>query len=157
MIISKFTPPFWGNLALAALTLTLTFASCSNDEDDSRDTKSVICPAVPPVYVISDTERIAFTDEGIAYQYFTVDKNRWVLSYQEIAERLGLDISLVKTIHITRDQILSNGLWRFDVRFDGQKEGAAYAIDVDPEDGEIEWVISQEEMPGGSVFVLKIN
>lgn len=79
-----------------------------------------------------------------------------MLSYQEIAQRLGIDISKISTIKITRDQILKDGLWRFNVRFDGQKEGTAYAIDVDPEDGDIEWVITLEDLPGGNVFTLKI-
>lgn len=37
------------------------------------------------------------------------------------------------------------------------KEGTAYAIDVDPEDGEIEWVITLEDMPGGNVFILSFS
>lgn len=82
-----------------------------------------------------------------------------MLSYQEIAKRLNIDISKISTIKITRDQILKNGLWRFDVRFDvrfdGQQEGTAYAIDIDPENGEIEWVITLEDLPGGNVFTLQ--
>ena len=80
-----------------------------------------------------------------------------MLSYQEIAKRLDIDFSKISTIKITRDQILKNGLWRFNVRFDGQQEGTAYAIDIDPEDGEIEWVITLEDMPGGNVFTLTIK
>lgn len=80
-----------------------------------------------------------------------------MLSYQEIAKRLDIDISKISTIKITRDQILKNGLWRFDVRFDGQQEGTAYAIDVDLEDGEIEWVITLENLPGGNVFTLSFS
>lgn len=80
-----------------------------------------------------------------------------MLSYQEIAKRLDIDFSKISTIKITRDQILKNGLWRFDVRFDGQQEGTAYAIDVDPENGVIEWVISLEDFPGGNVFTLNVS
>ena len=80
-----------------------------------------------------------------------------MLSYQEIAKRLDIDISKISTIKITRDQILKNGLWRFDVRFDGQQEGTAYAIDVAPEDGEIEWVITLEDLPGENVFTLSFS
>lgn len=80
-----------------------------------------------------------------------------MLSYQEIAKRLDIDISKISTIKITRDQILKNGLWRFDVRFYGQQKGTAYAIDVDPEDGVIEWVITLEDMPGGNVFILSFS
>lgn len=78
-----------------------------------------------------------------------------MLSYQEIAKRLDIDISKISTIKITREQILKDGLWRFDVRFDGQQEGTAYAIDVDPENGEIEWVITLEDLPGENVFTLQ--
>lgn len=80
-----------------------------------------------------------------------------MLSYQEIAKRLDIDISKISTIKITRDQILKNGLWRFDVRFDGQKEGTAHAIDVNPENGEIEWVITLEDMSGENVFTLNVS
>ena len=80
-----------------------------------------------------------------------------MLSYQEIAKRLNIDISKISTIKITRDQILKNGLWHFDVRFDGQQDGTTYAIDVDPENGEIEWVITLEDMPGGNVFTLNVS
>ena len=79
-----------------------------------------------------------------------------MLSYQEIAKRLDIDFSKISTIKITRDQILKNGLWRFYVRFDGQQKGTAYAIDVDPENGKIEWVITLEDLPGGNVFTLNI-
>ena len=80
-----------------------------------------------------------------------------MLSYQEIAKHLDIDFSKISTIKITRDQILKNGLWRFDVRFDGQKEGTAYAIDVNPENGEIEWVITLEDMSGENVFTLSFS
>ena len=79
------------------------------------------------------------------------------LAIRKIAERLDIDISKISTIKITRDQILKDGLWRFNVRFDGQQEGTAYAIDVDPEDGEIEWVITLEDLPGGNVFTLSFS
>lgn len=79
---------------------------------------------------------------------FLMVRSDGCFSYQEIAKHLDIDISKISTIKITRDQILKNGLWRFDVRFDGQQEGTAYAIDVDPEDGEIEWVITLEDLPG---------
>lgn len=156
MIISKFTPPISGKLALVAAFFTLALASCSKD-DVSSDTDLVVSPPAdseaPCYYAITDTEGIG---NGIAYEYISKGKTRWVLSYQEIAKRLDIDISKISTIKITRDQILKNGLWRFDVRFDGQQEGTAYAIDVDPEDGEIEWVITLEDMPGGNVFTLQV-
>ena len=151
-----------GKLALVAafFTFTLTLASCSKDDVNS-DTAPVASPPAdseaPSYYAITDAEGIGFTEDGIAYEYISNGKTRWVLSYQEIAKRLNIDFSKISSIKITRDQILSNGLWRFDVRFDGQKEGTAYAIDVDPTDGEIEWVISLEDMPGEGVFTLLIN
>ena len=47
--------------------------------------------------------------------------------------------------------VLKDGLWRFAVQFDGQKEGSEYSIDVNPDTGSIEWVQSIEEMPDGEV------
>ena len=153
-----------GKLALVAAFFTLTLASCSKD-DVSSETDPVVSPSAdseaPSYYAITDAEGIGFTKDGIAYEYISNGKTRWVLSYQEIAKRLDIDISKISTIKITRDQILKNGLWRFDVRFDvrfdGQQEGTVYAIDVDPEDGEIEWVITLEDIPGGNVFTLTLN
>lgn len=150
-----------GKLALVAAFFTLTLASCSKDDVSSdTDDPVVSSPAdseAPSYYAITDAEGIGFTKDGIAYEYISNGKTRWVLSYLEIAKRLDIDISKISTIKITRDQILKNGLWRFDVRFDGQQEGTAYAIDVDPEDGEIEWVITLEDMPGGNVFILSFS
>ncbi len=152
--------PILGKLALVAAFFTLALASCSKD-DISSDTDLVVSPPAdseaPSYYAITDAEGIGFTKDGIAYEYISNGKTRWVLSYQEIAKRLDIDISKISTIKITRDQILKNGLWRFDVRFDGQQEGTAYAIDVDPENGKIEWVITLEDMPGGNVFTLTLN
>ena len=116
-----------GKLALVAAFLTLTLASCSKD-DVSSETDPVVSPP-------ADSE---------------------APSYYAITDTEGIG-SKISTIKITRDQILKNGLWRFDVRFDGQQEGTAYAIDVDPEDGVIEWVITLEDMPGGNVFTLTMN
>ena len=147
-----------GKLALVAAFFTLTLASCSKD-DVSSETDPVVSPPAdseaPSYYAITDTEGIGFTKDGIAYEYISNGKTRWVLSYQEIAKRI--DISKISTIKITRDQILKNGLWRFDVRFDGQQKGTAYAIDVDPENGKIEWVITLENFPGGNVFTLSFS
>lgn len=147
-------------MALVAAFFTLTLASCSKD-DVSSETDPVVCPSAdseaPSYYAITDAEGIGFTKDGIAYEYISNGKTRWVLSYEEIAKHLDIDISKISTIKITRDQILKNGLWRFDVRFDGQQEGTAYAIDVDPEDGVIEWVIILEDMPGGNVFTLSFS
>ena len=46
--------------------------------------------------------------------------------------------------------------WRFALQFNGQKEGSEYSIDVNPEIGNIEWVMSIEDMPDGEV-TLKFN
>ena len=150
-----------GKLALVAVFFTLALASCSKDDVSSDIDDPVVSPSAdseaPCYYAITDAEGIGFTKDGIAYEYISNGKTRWVLSYLEIAKRLDIDISKISTIKITRDQILKNGLWRFDVRFDGQQEGTAYAIDVDPEDGEIEWVITLEDMPGGNVFILSFS
>lgn len=150
-----------GKLALVAVFFTLALASCSKDDVSSDIDDPVVSPAAdseaPSYYAITDTEGIGFTKDGIAYEYISKGKTRWVLSYQEIAKRLGIDISKISTIKITRDQILKNGLWRFDVRFDGQQKGTAYAIDIDPEDGKIEWVITLENFPGGNVFTLSFS
>lgn len=145
-----------GKLALVAAFFTLALASCSKDDVSSDIDLTVSPPAdseAPSYYVITDSEGIGFTKDGIAYEYISNGKTRWVLSYQEIAKRLDIDISKISTIKITRDQILKNGLWRFD----GQKEGTAYAIDVNPENGEIEWVITLEDMSGGNVFTLNVS
>lgn len=156
MIISRFTPPILGKLTLVAAFFTLALASCSKDDVSSDIEDPVVSPLAdseaPSYYAITDTEGIGFTKDGIAYEYISNGKTRWVLSYQEIAKHLDIDISKISTIKITRDQILKNGLWRFD----GQQEGTAYAIDVNPEDGEIEWVITLEDLPGGNVFTLKV-
>lgn len=161
MIISRFTPPISGKLALVAAFFTLALASCSKDDVSSDIADPVVSPPadseVPSYYAITNSEGIGFTKDGIAYEYISKGKTRWVLSYQEIAKRLDIDISKISTIKITRDQILKNGLWRFDVRFDGQKEGTAYAIDVNPENGEIEWVITLEDMSGDNVFTLSFS
>ena len=147
-------------MALVAALLTLALASCSKDDVSSNIDLVVSPPAdseAPSYYVITDSEGIGFTKDGIAYEYISNGKTRWVLSYEEIAKRLDIDISKISTIKITRDQILKNGLWRFDVRFDGQQDGTAYAIDVNPADGEIEWVITLEDMPGENVFTLSFS
>lgn len=120
-----------GKLALVAAFFTLTLASCSKD-DVSSETDPVVSPPAdseaPSYYAITDAEGIGFTKDGIAYEYISNGKTRWVLSYQEIAKHLDIDISKISTIKITRDQILKNGLWRFDVRFDGQqgRHGVCY-------------------------------
>jgi len=54
-------------------------------------------------------------------------------------------------MQIAFTKVLKDGLWRFAVQFDGQKEGCEYSIDVNPETGSIEWVMSIEDMPDGEV------
>ena len=160
MIISRFTPPHIGE----AGSCSRIFNACPCQLQQGwckLRYRPVVSPSAdseaPSYYAITVTEGIGFTKDGIAYEYISNGKTRWVLSYQEIAKRLDIDFSKISTIKITRDQILKNGLWLFDVRFDGQQEGTAYVIDVDPENGEIEWVITLEDLPGGNVFTLTMN
>lgn len=83
-----------GKLALVAAFFTLALACCSKD-DVSSDTDLVVSPPAdseaPSYYAITDTEGIGFTKDGIAYEYISNGKTRWVLSYQEIAQRLDID------------------------------------------------------------------
>ena len=76
---------------------------------------------------------------------------KWILSYEEIAKQLNISLSNVSTMQIAFTGVQKNGLWRFAVQFDGQKEGCEYSIDVNPEIGNIEWVMSIEDMPDGEV------
>ena len=156
-----------GITALLAFTFALVLTSCSKDEADNYDfhitrvdstAASVDSTAATTLivssYAVSENEQIMFSKKGIID---VVDNNTespiWQLSYQEIAKQLDIDYSKILSLQITRDCILSNGLWRFDVRFNGQKEGTAYAIDIDPKDGEIEWVITLEEMPNNNIEI----
>lgn len=54
-------------------------------------------------------------------------------------------------MQIAFTKVLKDGLWRFAVQFAGQKEGSEYSIDVNPDTGSIEWVMSIEDMPDGEV------
>ena len=54
-------------------------------------------------------------------------------------------------MQIAFTKVQKDGFWRFAVQFDGQKEGSEYSIDVNPEIGNIEWVMSIEDMPDGEV------
>lgn len=149
-----------GLAALVAISIAFALTSCSKGEDDVRtpevahvDSTSATTPVTS--YAVSDNEQIMFSSRGIldVINYQT-DSPTWVLSYHEIAKCLDIDITKVSSIHITRDQVLSNGLWRFAVSFDGQAEGSAYGIDVDIKNGDIEWAHSIEAMPGGNVFTI---
>lgn len=155
-----------GSLALVAIAISFVLASCSKGEDDAHTTEVAAVDSTAdsttttPVtsYAVSENEQIMFSSRGIIDVINNqTDSPQWVLSYREIAKRLDIEFSKVSSIKITRDQVLDNGLWRFDVSFDGQQDGTAYGIDVDITDGEIEWVHSIEGMPGGDVFTLNIN
>lgn len=80
MIISRFTPPILGKLALVAVFFTLALASCSKD-DVSSETDPVVSPPAdseaPSYYAITDAEGIGFTKDGIAYEYISNGKTRW--------------------------------------------------------------------------------
>lgn len=103
-------------------------------------------------YAINKTDGITYTTDGIVYLINRDIKHpKWILSYEEIAKRLDISLSHASTMQIAFTKVLKDGLWRFAVQFDGQKEGSEYSIDVNPDTGSIEWVQSIEEMPDGEV------
>ena len=141
-------------MALIAFMFSLVLASGSKDEAIDTDER-VICieaNSTRTYYAITDTQGITYTSTGIAC-LINHDTNHpiWTLSYEEIAKQLNLSLSNVSTMQIAFTKVQNNGLWRFAVQFDDQKEGSEYSIDVNPEIGNIEWVMSIEEMPGGEV------
>ena len=155
MNIKRFTPPYsLGLMALIAFMFSLVLASCSKDEAFDTDER-VICieaNSTRTYYAITDTQGITYTSKGIAC-LINQDTNhpKWILSYEEIAKQLNISLPNVSTIQIAFTKVLKDGLWRFAVQFDGQKEGNEYSIDVNPEIGNIEWVMSIEDMPDGEV------
>ena len=155
MSIKRFTPPYrFGVQALVAFTLLLVLASCCKDETFNTGERAICIEAnsTRTYYAITDTEGVAYITSGIAC-FIKQDTNhsKWTLSYEEIAKRLDISLSHASTIQIAFTKVLKDGLWRFAVQFDGQKEGSEYSIDVNPETGCIEWVQSIEEMPDGEV------
>lgn len=148
-------------IAIIAI-FSIVLASCSKDEilsdtnPDVRITAQQGDTAAVSYYAITDSTGIGFTSLGIEYTNQNNHTTQWLLSYAEIAERLELQIQDYSKIRITRDHILSNGLWRFAVSFDAQAEGDSYAIDVDQDTGAIVWAISTTGMPGGGVYALLI-
>ena len=143
-----------GKLALVAAFFTLALASCSKDEAFDTDER-VICieaNSTRTYYAITDTQGITYTSKGIACLINQDTKHpKWILSYEEIAKRLDISLSHASTMQIAFTGVQKNGLWRFAVQFVGQKEGSEYSIDVNPEIGNIEWVMSIEDMPDGEV------
>ena len=141
-------------MALIAFMFSLVLASCSKDEAFDTDER-VICieaNSTRTYYAITDTQGITYTSKGIAC-LINQDTNhpKWTLSYEEIAKQLNISLSNVSTMQIAFTGVQKNGLWRFAVQFDDQKEGSEYSIDVNPEIGNIEWVMSIEDMPDGEV------
>ena len=133
---------------------SLVLASCSKDEAFDTDER-VICieaNSTRTYYAITDTQGITYTSTGIAC-LINQDTNhpKWTLSYEEIATQLNISLSNVSTMKIAFTKVQNYGLWRFAVQFVGQKEGSEYSIDVNPEIGNIEWVMSIEDMPDGEV------
>lgn len=156
MNIRQITPPpyQWGIKALVAFILTFVLASCSKDEsiDTGERVIRIEANSTRTYYAISKTEGITYTSTGIACLVNQDTKHpKWILSYEEIAKRLDISLSHASTMQIVFTKVLKDGLWRFVVQFDGQKEGSEYSIDVNPETGSIEWVQSIEEMPDGEV------
>ena len=141
-------------MALIAFMFSLVLASCSKDEAFDTDER-VICieaNSTRTYYAITDTQGITYTSKGIAC-LINQDTNhpKWTLSYEEIAKQLNISLPNVSTIQIAFTKVLKDGLSRFAVHFDGQKKGSEYSIDVNPEIGNIEWVMSIEDMPDGEV------
>ena len=155
MNIRQITPPYqWGVKALVAFILTFVLASCSKDEsiDTGERVIRIEANSTRTYYAITDTQGITYTSTGIAC-LINQDTNhpKWILSYEDIAKHLNISLSHASTMQIAFTKVLKDGLWRFAVQFDGQKEGSEYSIDVNPDTGSIEWVQSIEEMPGGEV------
>lgn len=155
MNIRQITPPYqWGVKALVAFILTFVLASCSKDEsiDTGERVIRIEANSTRTYYAITDTEGIAYITSGIACLINQDTKHpKWILSYEDIAKQLNISLSNVSTMQIAFTKVLKDGLWRFAVQFDGQKEGSEYSIDVNPDTGSIEWVQSIEEMPDGEV------
>ena len=103
-------------------------------------------------YAINETDGITYTTYGIVYLInHDIKHPKWILSYEEIAKRLGIPFTQVSTMNISRTKVLNDCLWRFAVQF-GEREGdIEHLIDVNPDTGSIEWVQSIEEMPDGEV------
>ena len=137
----------------------LVLASCSKDETFNTGERVIRIEAnsTRSYYAITDTEGVSYTTTCIAC-LINQDTNhpKWILSYEDIAKQLNISLSNVSTMHIAFTEVLKDGLWRFAVQFDGQKEGSEYSIDVNPDTGSIEWVQSIEEMPDGEV-TLRFN
>ena len=134
----------------------LVLASCSKDETFNTGERAICIEAnsTRTYYAITDTEGVAYITSGIACLINQDTKHpKWILSYEDIAKQLNISLSNVSTMHIAFTEVLKDGLWRFAVQFDGQKEGSEYSIDVNPDTGSIEWVQSIEEMPDGEVML----
>lgn len=132
----------------------LVLASCCKDETFNTGERAICIEAnsTRTYYAITDTEGVACITSGIACLINQDTKHpKWILSYEDIAKQLNISLSNVSTMHIAFTEVLKDGLWRFAVQFDGQKEGSEYSIDVNPEIGNIEWVMSIEDMPDGEV------
>ena len=155
MNIRQITPPISAGIkALVAFILAFVLASCSKEETmDAGERVICIAPSsTRTYYAINETDGITYTAYGIVYLInHDIKHPKWILSYEEIAKRLDISLSHASTMQIAFTKVLKDGLWRFAVQFDGQKEGSEYSIDVNPDTGSIEWVQSIEEMPDGEV------
>lgn len=155
MNIRQITPPISAGIkALVAFILAFVLASCSKEETMDAGER-VICISASGTrtyYAINETDGITYTTDGIVYLInHDIKHPKWILSYEEIAKHLDIPFTQVSTMNISRTKVLNDGLWRFAVQFNGQKEGSEYSIDVNPEIGNIEWVMSIEDMPDGEV------
>lgn len=140
--------------ALVVFVFSLVLASCSKDEtfDTGERVIRIGANSTRTYHAITDTEGVTYTTSGIAC-LINQDTNhpKWILSYEEIAKRFDISLSNVSSMKIAFYGVQKNGLWRFAVQFAGQESGSEYSIDVNPETGNIEWVMSIEDMPDGEV------
>ena len=164
MKFTKITPPISGAMIAIIAIFSIVLASCSKDSFLSGNSESGATitaqqgtdPSLS-YYAITDSTGIGFTSQGIEYMYPKEGTRKWLLSYDEIANELEIELLDYNKIRITRDQVLSNGLWRFAVSFDSEEKGNdAYFIDVNPDKGKLEWAITNTKMPGGE-FTLSIS
>lgn len=150
----KLTSSLWGTLAPVALMFTLAFTSCDKDEANNAIERTICIETngASVYYTINNEEGITYTTKGIVrVKNHDLEHPMWILGYQEIASRLHIPFEQVSTMSISREGILSDGLWRFAIHFESQEEGSEYSIDVNPGTGKIEWTQTIVEMPNGEI------
>lgn len=76
---------------------------------------------------------------------------------RKLIQKMEIVGEQIKLARLRRNLSMAQVAERATCSEDGQQEGTAYAIDVDPENGKIEWVITLEDLPGGNVFTLSFS